>query len=127
MREPKSKRKSPRRIEASIQRALVAWLRSTYQHVRIIATLNENNRHCMNMGCEEGAPDLVLLWEGSDGLEHILDLELKTKTGKRSDAQVTWEQNRHARSNTHYAVAYGFEQAKNICENYFLRLTKDNA
>lgn len=105
-----------RRIEASIQRHLVKWLEEEFPHVRIVATLNENNRHCMDMGCQEGITDLLLFWEpNGDGIEHIFYLELKTKTGKLSDPQIEWAEKRPIRSNTHYAVAYGFSQAKDIC------------
>lgn len=108
-------RTNPRKIEDAIQRSLVDWLRKEYPHVRIIPTRNEASRHAMDLGFESGAPDLVLLW-GVDGVEQVLDLELKRKTGRLRRNQEEWARNRHQEKNTHYAVAYGFVQAKEIID-----------
>lgn len=104
------------RIEAAIQRDLVSWIRSDVPQIhRIVATLNENNRRCMDMGCEEGITDLLLFRERNQ-IEEIFYLELKTKTGKLSPAQKDWRATKYKDQllNTHYAVAYGFQHAKDL-------------
>lgn len=109
-----------KRAETAIQRHLVRWLRERYPHVGVVATLNENNRHCMDMGCEVGITDLILRWgKDEDNVEHIFYLELKVKKGKLNPDQIEWANNWRRRSNTYYAVAYGFSDAKRICEDMF--------
>jgi hypothetical protein len=110
------------RIEASIQRHLVAWIKETYPQAKCIATLNENNRHCMDMGCDEGITDLLIMERRTDGLLWMLFLELKKKKGKLSESEIKWAKDYHinfASKNTVYAVAYGFSAAKEIIEQFF--------
>ena len=108
-----------RNVEASIQRALVAWLKEHYKHVMIQATLNEHSRTQMGMGCTVGIPDLLLFWRRG-GVLNVLFLELKTKTGRLSDSQHSWKDawldSFLAAPNTHYAVAKGFGAAKEVVE-----------
>jgi hypothetical protein len=107
---------SSKRIEAAIQRALVVWLRAEHPALRFHATLNENSHHQTDMGCDIGIPDLLLFRRVGEVL-HVLFLELKKKTGKLSPSQKDWATCYHlglAGSNTDYAVAYGFEQAKEM-------------
>ena len=101
-------------VEGAIQRALVRWIHETYPHIKVVATLNENNRHCMDMGCDDGITDLIL-FDRVDGVLHVFFHELKKLKGTLQPNQVDWEIDyvmRYASSNTHYAVGYGFEQSK---------------
>lgn len=104
-----------KRIEASIQRALVDWIKNNHSEIMMQATLNENSRHAMDMGCTAGIPDLLLFRRAEDVL-HVMFLELKTTQGKLSKPQTEWVRDdydvRLKSSNTHYAVAYGFSDAK---------------
>jgi hypothetical protein len=101
-------------VEATIQRALVRWIRENYPHVKIIAAQNENSRHHIEQGMDIGLPDLMLLWRENDVLQMFF-LELKTKKGRLSASQKDWAADyalRFAASNTQYAVAYGFAAAR---------------
>jgi hypothetical protein len=105
-----------KKVEAAIQRALVEWIGKTYPYVMVQATLNENSRHAIDMGCCVGIPDLLLFWRKGDTM-HVLFLELKTKHKKSKvrDTQVEWYKNNYKKLegvNTHYAVAKGFSEAK---------------
>jgi hypothetical protein len=105
-----------KKVEASIQRALVEWISRNYPHVMVQATLNENSRHAIDMGCCVGIPDLLLFWRKND-IMHVIFLELKTKqkNSKMRDTQVEWYRNEYKKlegANTHYAVARGFSEAK---------------
>lgn len=109
-------KQAPKRAEAAIQRAVVDWVRREWPMVKVVATLNENNRHCMNMGCDDGITDLILMWTPMDVM-HTLFLELKTKNGTLQPNQQEWSAAYHigwAGTNTHYATAYGFEHACKI-------------
>lgn len=110
-----TKSRSKRRVEDSIQRHLVAWIRSEYPEIKVIATLNEDSRTRVDMGCDIGIPDLILM-RRVGGVLLVFFLELKTKTGRLSDSQKDWAADYAARfaceSNTNYDVAYGFSAAK---------------
>lgn len=110
---------SRKKTESAIQRALVDWLASNYRHVMVQATLNENSRNYMSMGCTVGIPDLMLFWRRG-GILQVMFLELKTKTGRLSKSQTGWKEAWFdallKEKNAHYAVAYGFSDAKNILE-----------
>lgn len=105
--------------EAAIQRALVAWLGDHYKYVMVQATLNENSRTHMGMGCTVGIPDLLLFWR-CNGTLNVLFLELKTKTGRLSQSQTGWKSAWYdcfiVAPNSHYAVAHGFGAAKKVIE-----------
>jgi len=105
-----------KRAEAAIQRAVVSWVPATWpeRRVKVVANLNENSRHQMDMGVDVGRVDLELE-ERRDGVLHILYLELKTRDGALHGSQIAWATEYHehyAASNTHYDVAYGFTDAK---------------
>lgn len=108
-----------KKVEAAIQRALIDWIGNNYRHVMVQATLNENSRNYMNMGCTVGIPDLLIFWR-KNGVMQVMFLELKTKKGKLSKSQINWKDAWYdsllKEKNTHYAVAYGFGQAKDILE-----------
>ena len=104
-------------MEASIQRAVVRWIRETYGHVKCVATLNENNRHCMDMGCDDGIVDLPIHWTPPGDVMHTLWLELKRCDGSLQENQKEWAadyQENYAARNTYYATAYGFLHAQRI-------------
>jgi hypothetical protein len=108
-----------KKTESAIQRALVDWLTNNYRHVMVQATLNENSRNYMGMGCTVGIPDLIIFWRRF-GVLQVLFLELKTKKGRLSNSQTGWKSAWYdsllKEKNAHYAVAYGFSDAKNILE-----------
>lgn len=101
----------PKKVEAAIQRALVAWIRENYPSVEILATLNENSRHQIDMGCDVGITDL-LIFKPVQNVKHIFYLELKTQTGKLHASQKKWAARYTPYENTHYGVAYGFADAR---------------
>lgn len=102
-----------KRVEDSIQRNLVAWIKKEYPHVKVIGTLNEDSRTKVAMGVDVGLPDLMIMWSDDDVLQ-VYFLELKTKDGRLKKSQKDWAKDYHERfasSNTHYGVAYGFREA----------------
>lgn len=102
--------------EGAIQRALVRWIRDKYgPFVRVHATMNEDSRTQAAMGIDIGIPDLLIFYHVGD-VEHIFYLELKTKTGCLSKSQKYWVSKYVKSSNTDYAVAYGFSEAKEKCQ-----------
>jgi len=105
-----------KRVESAIQRAVVRWVAGTYDHVKVVATLNENNKHCMDMGCDLGITDLIIHWT-VDGTMYTLFLELKTTTGSLQESQEDWAfdyQYHYAATNTYYGTAFGYEKAIEI-------------
>ena len=106
--------KSRSNIEAAIQRAGVDWVKKTHADVKIIATLNENSRHHIGMGCDVGITDLMLM-KRVGGVLYVFFLELKKKKGVLSKSQKDWRidyECRFAGNNTRYDVAYGFDEMK---------------
>ena len=105
-------------MEATIQRHLIRWL-MTLSFSDPIAWASNNNeyaRHAVDMGVEVGSPDLTLRQKRGD-ITHFLYLELKTQKGKLSPAQKKWNNDfdaHYASSNCTRAVAYGFNDAKDI-------------
>lgn len=112
------------RIEASIQRAVVAYTRDKHPDVMIQATLNENSRHAMDMGCSPGITDLILFIVRHKTL-YVLFLELKKKKGKLSSSQITWADNRPLADNCSYAVGYGYHEAISIIDGWVGNIRKD--
>jgi len=111
--------KGIKRVEAAVQRGAVRWIYETYDGVKVVATLNENNRHCMDMGCDDGITDLILFWTPpvEPYIMHTLFLELKKSEGKLQPNQKDWAASYHegwAANNTYYACAYGFKQVREI-------------
>lgn len=107
-----------KKVEATIQRALVQWIKLQYPFVKVIAAQNENSRYHIEQGMDKGLPDLMLMWR-VDGVLQVLFLELKTKNGRLQQSQKDWATNyteHYAASNTQYAVAYGFVEAQGIIQ-----------
>jgi hypothetical protein len=65
-----------------------------------------------SLGLRSGRNDLSLYYRG-----RALLLELKTSTGRQSDAQKEFERI-HTENGNHYRVAYNFEQATQIITNF---------
>ena len=80
-------KKTPRRVEAAIQRNYVSWIKENYPQVIINATANEHSRKHMSEGHEAGITDLLLFARDADRVVHILMQEMKTKKGKLSKSQ----------------------------------------
>lgn len=100
-----------KRVEAAIQRELVRWIKETFPHVRMQATLNENSRNQMDMGCEKGIPDLLLFLTVGD-VCHVIFFELKRMKGRLSEDQKEWR--KPAGTNTHYGLGYGLIESKEV-------------
>ena len=109
-------KKTPRRVEAAIQRNYVAWVKENYPQVIINATANEHSRKHMSEGHEAGITDILLFARDADGVVHILMQEMKTKKGKLSKSQKNWHENRFIPflegEYTMWVVSYGFVEAK---------------
>ena len=105
-----------RGVESAIQRAVVDWVKNNYPMVMVQATLNENSRDAMALGCTKGITDLLLFYTPSEGPMCVIFLELKTKKGRLLPSQTEWVRDwyggRLKADNTHYALAYGFSEAK---------------
>jgi len=82
--------------------------------VKIAASQNENSRHAVDMGMDVGEPDLRL-YARVNNILYMFYLELKKLKGTMRDSQIDWakDYNENYKSdNTHYNVAYGFNDAK---------------
>lgn len=109
-----------KRIEDAIQIAIVDWIKKTYPVLRVHATLNENSYTKTAMGSDIGIPD-ILIFHRRDRILHMLFLELKTTKGKLQPSQIEWAEcyeQTLASKNTRYAVAKGFEAAKNVIADW---------
>lgn len=108
-----------KRVEAAIQRAVIAYIRKRFPHVKIAASQNENSRHAASQGMDIGEPDLRLLWR-TGGVTHLLYLELKTKKGRLSPSQIAWNADfdaNYSSDNCTRAVAYGLDDACHQLKN----------
>lgn len=85
------------------------------------ANFNEFARHAIDMGMDIGSADLLLRQRRADNITHFLYLELKRKNGTLSDSQKEWSAEfdlHYASDNCKRAVAYGFDEAKEIITNW---------
>lgn len=104
-----------KRVEAAIQKALIAWVKETYPEVIITATANERSyKEVEQIGCL-GIPDLILFYPTGK----VLFLELKTKTGRFSESQIEFNEMFDSRFQCFQRdVAYGFSHAKELIINW---------
>ena len=87
-------RGKPRHIEEDIQSSCVQWFRLSYPQYVIFACPNGGSRNrleAINMkrsGVLAGVSDLIIIAERA-----ILFIEMKTKTGRQSENQKTFQSN----------------------------------
>ena len=87
-------RKKPRHIEESIQTACVSWFRIAHPECIIFACPNGGSRNrleAVNMkrsGVLAGVSDLIIV-----AARAVLFVEMKTKTGRQSENQKTFQSN----------------------------------
>jgi hypothetical protein len=115
-------------VEATIQQQLVLWLRLQHPSVEIKSNKNEDAGNVVKaminkrMGrAEAGYPDLTLTYDKGD-ITYILELELKTKTGKLSDVQKTWHSRFQPTKNRMAKIAWGFEEAQKAIQSWLSTL-----
>lgn len=102
-----------KKVEASIQRELIKWLRKKYKFIEPrynkIENCNENDRM---MGIAvAGTPDLTLFVH-KEHYTYIFELELKTKEGKLNKSQKEWWEKFKPTKNRRGVVAYGLFDAQ---------------
>lgn len=101
-------------IERAIQKAIIFWVKKEFPDIIITGTDNENNyKDTASIGCI-GISDLLLF----DPRGKVLFLELKKKKGKLLASQIEFNNffdiNFSSCSIYTRAVAYGFDEAKEI-------------
>lgn len=115
------------RVEAAIQGALILWVHQTYgPEIIITATSNEKNYKETRQIGSIGITDL-LVFRAHPFCVYILWLELKKKTGKLRETQIEWNENFDAnfsRFNSARAVAYGYNEGRNIIEKWVDNVNK---
>lgn len=105
-----------KRIEATIQRSLIHWVKTSLPDVMLTTTSNENHfREKDQIGCL-GISDLIL-FRRHNNILHCFFLELKTKqkSSRLNDNQLAWMDifdSQYAASNTTRSVAVGYADAK---------------
>lgn len=104
------------KIEAAIQKSLIAWVKIEYPHIIITTTANEKSyKETAQIG-SLGITDLLLFMPPPK--EKVLFLELKKMKGKLLESQINWNKefdNKFLPSVIYSrAVAYGFIEAKHI-------------
>lgn len=109
------------------QQMIVKWsqqatIRGKYPELKLLYHI-PNERKCSaregarlkSMGVKSGVPDLCL--PVARGKHHGLYIELKTKSGKVSDAQKWWQAELNGQDYLS-AVCYGWEQAIKVLADY---------
>ena len=105
-----------KRIESSIQKHLIAWVKEKYPEIIITATANERSyKETAQIGCL-GITDLLLF----SPCGAILFLELKTKIGKLNEKWNANFDEHFTAPNYKRAVAHGFIQAQEIIVDWVL-------
>ena len=108
-----------KKIEASIQKHLIAWVKAKYPAIIITTTANERSyKETAQIG-SLGICDLLLF----SPCGKVLFLELKTLTGKLNKNQIAWNKffdKNFTASNYKRAVAYGFIQAQEIIADWHI-------
>lgn len=106
---PKRKRHSD---EAQLQKECLRWFRLQYPTLAplLFAVPNGGSRNekeaaeLKRQGVVAGVADLILLRRSKDRQFSALCLELKTKTGKQSLSQISWEKHAKANGNRYEVV-----------------------
>jgi hypothetical protein len=111
-----------RPVELAIQRAVVQWaLQLSFPGLLITVTSNESHYRDTQQIGQLGIQD-VLVFVPRGGVLSVLFLELKTKIGSLSDAQIEWNSEFDKRyswlTNVRRDVAYGFTDAKRIIATF---------
>ena len=111
-----------RRVELAIQRAVVQWaLRLAYPGLLVTVTSNESHYKDTQQIGQLGIQDVLVFIPRGDVLA-VLFLELKTKQGSLSDAQIQWNEEFDRRyghlANVRRGVAYGFTDAKRMISQF---------
>lgn len=92
--------------------------------IKIAANNNEHARHHVGMGVDIGSTDLTLS-KRIKNITHFLYLELKTMDGELSPSQIKWNEDfddNFKSSNCIRDVAYGFNEAKRIINDWITNL-----
>ena len=119
------RRKKKRDPEAKIQKAWVIWARSRgleVQHQNNGAKAVARKIHLAEMGCANGAADILVLDRLPDHpFVRCLAIEFKAPGGVQSAAQKKW-QARVERLGWRYHLAWSKAEAIDICQSYGLGL-----
>jgi len=107
-----------KKVEATIQKELVKWLRKNYPDVVICYNRLENKKNMVEiiddkrMGAViKGTPDLTLMLDEKN-ITYIFYLELKTLKGKLQQSQKEWWDNFKPTLNKKGEIAYGLQEAQ---------------
>jgi len=116
-------------IEDVIQKQLVLWLKQHSSNIEFFFNKNEGKKSIVEavndkkMGLTAGRPDLDLYINDFElDLTYILHLELKKKDGKLNAAQKIWHNNFKPTLNRQAKVAYGFDEAKEIINQWIAEI-----
>lgn len=119
-----SQRSKPRHEEHNLQVACVNWFRYQYQTIgkRLVAVGNGGKRDAITgamlkaEGVLAGVADLILFVPNNR--YHGLMIEMKTKTGRQSEAQKEWQQEIEKYDLYKYVVVRSLEEFMNIINDY---------
>lgn len=113
-----------KRIETTIQKELVKYIRTTYPHIDIRYNKNEGFKDIIGAVIDKkmgqaiaGTPDLTLFIH-KQVYTFILELELKKKLGVLNDAQKDWWAEFRPNQNRQGQIAHGYIEAKNIIDKW---------
>lgn len=109
--------------ESSLQAACVAWFRSQYPNLLLFSSLNgvklqgggREWKRLEREGAMPGVADLLLSCGSAD--LHGLYIEMKTKRGKQSPAQIAFEQNALA-GGYGYVMPTSLDEFKRVVKGY---------
>ena len=119
-----SQRNKPRHEEHNLQVACVNWFRYQYRTLekRLVAVGNGGKRDAITgamlktEGVLAGVADLILFVPNIH--YHGLMIEMKTKTGRQSEAQKEWQQEIEKYDLYKYVVVRSLEEFMNIINDY---------
>lgn len=112
-----------RHVESNTQIAAVKWFRLQYPHLArlLFAVPNGGARNAVTgaimkaEGVVAGVADLILLYPSGD--YHGLCIEMKTRTGRQSESQRTWEGD-VIMHDYRYAVVRSFDEFRQVVTDY---------